>query len=91
MKNAEGGYGERLRQRTSAQLRLPLGFHFLSALIFVPRYFFRLLICLFREIKFEFRRVLVSARRSRADLYIDKHAQYTHVKFYLRLILLEIY
>ena len=40
MKNAEVGYGERLRQRTSAQLRLPLGFHFLSALILVSHYFF---------------------------------------------------
>ena len=39
MKNAEMGYGERLRQRTSAQLRLPLGFHILSALILVPCYF----------------------------------------------------
>ncbi len=63
MKNAEMGYGERLRQRTSAQLRHPLGFHFLSALILVSNYL-RVLVCLFRVIKFLLRRVLVSASES---------------------------
>ena len=72
MKNAEVGYGERLRQRTSAQLRLPLGFHFLSALIFVSDYFYMLLVFLLREIKFGFRRVLVSA--SEASRLVSRQA-----------------
>ncbi len=63
MKNAEMGYGERLRQRASAQLRLPLGFHFLSALILVSNYL-RVFSLPFSSDKVLLRRVLVSASES---------------------------
>ena len=38
MKKAEMGKGERMRKRISAQLRLPLGFHFFIALMLVVGY-----------------------------------------------------